>query len=209
MNKFNIIILFVAAVIVGLIVRYFMSGTVKNFYGFNFSNSFQDENKFANLNKEFATNSFLGQSTFSSLTATFSNTVATSALDPKLALLNLQFYTAVEERFAEIVKKIHKVKTLDIEGYKKEIQKISNKFKQYGDIKITDTEKAAEILLALVNELSNVNPPEVAYDTHLNLIKKYLTLAMALKEYSLATSQAEKNAMYNIIIMTLKQLSVN
>ncbi len=207
MNKFNIAIFVIAAVIVGFIVRYFITGMVKNFYDFNFSNSFQDKNKFANLNKEFATNSFLGQSTFSSITATFSDTFATSALDSNLALFNLQFYTAVERRFLEIVKKIRKVKTLDIEGYKKEIQKISDKFKQYGDIKITETEKAAKVLFNLVDELSNINPPEVAYDTHLNLIKKYLTLAMALKEYNVATSQAEKNAIYNIIILSIDALN--
>lgn len=209
MNKFNLVILFVAAVIVIFIIYFFIIGATKDFFSLDFVNSPHGKNRLVNLNKEFVPSSSLSQITLSSTTATTSNIFVASSLDPKLALLNFQFYADVEEKFAEIVKKTRKAKTLDIEAYRAEIQKISKKFKQYGDIKITDADKAANVLFALVDELSNANPPEIVYDTHLNLIKKYLTLAMALKAYNLTISQAEKNAIYNIIIITLKQLSVN
>lgn len=87
--------------------------------------------------------------------------------------------------------------------YKNDINKIQEKFKIE---KNQDLQPAFFINLA--KELSKIRPPTLFYQFHLELIKIYYSIGLALEEFKTTNDPFKKLMLYNFIKVNLEKLNI-
>jgi FtsZ-interacting cell division protein ZipA len=134
------------------------------------------------------------------------NEVTTSSL-PKTnketsSLFILEFERKANEEINKLTEKIKPDENKSINAYREEITKIQQKFNQQ-----KETQKInPDVLIEIAQDLSKINPPPLLYSFHLELIKIYYKLGLALKEYSATTDPTKKILLYNLIKATLEKI---
>jgi predicted RND superfamily exporter protein len=131
--------------------------------------------------------------------------VATSSLETNKetsSLFILEFERKVNEEVNKLTEKIKPDENKSINAYREEIAKIQQKFNPQKETQ----EINPDVLIEIAQDLSKINPPTLLYSVHLELIKVYYKLGLALKEYSTATDPTKKILLYNLIKATLEKI---
>jgi len=116
----------------------------------------------------------------------------------------LEFERKVNEDVSKLTEGIKPDENKTINDYRGEIAKIQQKFNSSND-----TQKSnPDTLIEIAQELSKINPPPLLYSIHLDLIKAYYKLGLALKELSITTDQTKKLLLYNLIKTTLEKIKL-
>ena len=125
----------------------------------------------------------------------------------KDSFLILEFEKRINENLNQLTKKINPDKNKDLYEYQNEVSKILKQFDIYKEgSNSTKIEKIPDLLIKIAQDLSKINPPPLFYETHLELIKTYYSLGVALKEFLTTTDINKKILLYNLIKSTLEKL---
>jgi FtsZ-interacting cell division protein ZipA len=118
------------------------------------------------------------------------------------SLFILEFERKVNEEVNKLTEKIKPDENKSINAYREEIAKIQQKFNPQKETQ----EINPDVLIEIAQDLSKINPPPLLYSIHLELIKIYYKLGLALKEYSTTTDPTKKILLYNLIKVTLEKI---
>ncbi len=125
-------------------------------------------------------------------------------------LYNLKnFNDKLNKEYKNIVKNITPDQNKTLNNYKKEIESVSKKFNKIIEQKADNNNLNPEIFINLSKELSLIKPPIHFYETHLEIIKIYLTIGLALKESQKLNNPIEKIILYNIIRNNINKINLN
>jgi FtsZ-interacting cell division protein ZipA len=130
---------------------------------------------------------------------------ATTSLETKKetdSLFILEFERKVNEEVNKLTEKIKPDENKSINDYREEISRIQQKFNQ----KKETQEINPDFLIETAQDLSKINPPPLLYSFHLELIKVFYKLGLALKEYSATTDPTKKILLYNLIKTILEKV---
>jgi hypothetical protein len=116
----------------------------------------------------------------------------------------LDFEKKINEDFLKLTEKIKPDENKKIDDYTKELVQIQQKLKP---LKSTQEIKP-DILIEVARDLSKINPPPLLYSLHLELIKTYYKLGVALKEFSTTNDPVKKMLLYNLIKTTLNKIKL-
>jgi hypothetical protein len=117
----------------------------------------------------------------------------------------------IEEIYSKITKNISEDKNKSLAEYGKEIEKVNKEFEK--KLKLNKSNEInGQILIDLAYKFSSIKPPPNFYKIHLNLIKFYLSIGIALGELKKTENEAQKFILYNTISKMInnitKQLSI-
>jgi hypothetical protein len=114
----------------------------------------------------------------------------------------LSFEKNANEEIVKLTENLKPDSNKNIEDYNKEIAKIRQKIQLKENIQNINP----QIFINIAKELSKINPPPNLYNQHLELIKNYYKLGLALKEFYTINDPLQKILLYNLITATLKNL---
>lgn len=114
-----------------------------------------------------------------------------------------EFNSKLENRYSTMIENVFPDPQKKIEDYKQEIEKINNEFEQ----KIKNNKNLnSKTIIDLAEKLASINPPKLLYQAHLEFIKTYLTLGLALEEIENSKDDETKLILYNIIKNITEQI---
>jgi hypothetical protein len=114
----------------------------------------------------------------------------------------LFFEKKTNEEIVKLTENLKPDPNKNINDYNKEIAKIRQKIQLKENMQNINP----QIFIDIAKELSKINPPPTLYNYHLELIKNYYKLGLALKEFYTVNDSSKKILLYNLIIALLKNI---
>lgn len=113
----------------------------------------------------------------------------------------LEIEREVEKKVYELTKNILPDENKKLSDYQKEISNFIQEFNLINQGSV-DSEK----IIKFTEELALVRPPPLFYKFHLELIKIYYSVALAIKEIQQTDDEFKKIMLYNFIMNSLEKL---
>lgn len=114
----------------------------------------------------------------------------------------LKFQEKINQDVANLTKNLKPDENKSISQYQNEIQKVQLKLLPF----IAKQNIDPQTLINVAKDLASIKPPPLFYSFHLELIKTYYTLGLALKESQQTNDPIKKALLYNLINSTLEKI---
>jgi hypothetical protein len=132
-----------------------------------------------------------------------SATTSSSVINERIgANFILEFERKVNEDVNRLTQQIKPDEKISMNDYYSQLNKILKKTKITENSQKIDPENLIEI----AQDLSKINPPQLFYSFHLELIEIYYKLGLAYKEFYNTNDPVKKMLLYNLIRSTLDKI---
>lgn len=128
--------------------------------------------------------------------------LATSTLDQSNLTFTLELQKQINQEINKLTENLKPDENKSLSQYQKEIKQIQKNL----DVALNKQDIKPEILINLAQELSSIKPPPIFYSFHLELIKTYYTLGLALQQFQQTDDPVKKILLYNLIKATLEKI---
>ncbi len=114
----------------------------------------------------------------------------------------MEFQKKIEQNITQMTQNLTSDNTKTIFQYREELSRVAQKFNFSNDLQKVQP----DLFIKLSKELSQIKPPPVFYSFHLDLIKTYYSIGVALKEIAETKDLNEKILLYNYLKSIAGQL---
>jgi hypothetical protein len=115
------------------------------------------------------------------------------------SLFILDLERKINEDVSKLTENIKPDEKKNINDYRKEVAEIQQRFSKTKNVE-------PDVFIKIAQDLSKINPPPLIYPLHLELIKVYYKLGLALDEFEKTNDPTQKILLYNLIKSTLEQI---